>query len=100
MATLGLGAATLVYGVALGGLFALAFGLVYGRVVQLRARGTSAVLAAVGLVTVFVVPFLKYPANLPAVGNQATIGRRSALYVAMILISMASAVGAVLLARA
>jgi hypothetical protein len=99
-ATLGLGAATLVYGVALGGLFALAFGLVYGRVGRLGARGTSAVLAAVGLVTAFVVPFLKYPANPPAVGNEATIGRRSALYVAMILISMASAVVAILVARA
>jgi len=99
-ATLGLGVAALVYGVALGGLFALAFGFVYGRLGQLGARATSAALAAIGLVTVFVVPFLKYPGNPPAVGNEATIGRRSAWYVLMILISVAAAIGSTLVGRA
>jgi hypothetical protein len=99
-ASVGLGAATLVYGVAFGGLFALAFGLVYGRVGRLGARATSAVLAAVGLLAEFVVPFLKYPANPPSVGNAATIGRRTALYLLMILISLAAAATATLVGRA
>jgi len=67
--TLGLGVAVVVYGAALGGIFALLFALVHGRVIRAGARATSATLAAVGFVTVFLVPFLKYPANPPAVGD-------------------------------
>jgi predicted cobalt transporter CbtA len=35
-------------------------------------------------VTVFLVPFLKYPANPPATGDPGTIGRRTALWVVML----------------
>ena len=97
--TLGLGVAVLVYGAALGGIFALAFAFAYGRVGPLGARGTSLLVAVVGFGAVFVVPFLKYPANPPSVGNPDTIGRRSALYFTMLAISLAAAIGAVIAAR-
>jgi predicted cobalt transporter CbtA len=97
--TLGLGVSALVYGAALGGLFALAFAFAYGRLGRFRARGTALLVAGLGLVAMFLVPFLKYPANPPAIGNHDTIGQRTALYFLMILISVAAAAGAALLGR-
>jgi predicted cobalt transporter CbtA len=97
--TLGLGVATLVYGAALGGIFALVFAFVHGRMGGAGARATSGALAVAGFVAVFLVPFLKYPANPPAVGNEDTIGRRSALYFVMILVSVGAAVCAALVRR-
>jgi hypothetical protein len=65
----------------------------------LRARGTSALLALVGFVSVAVVPFIKYPPNPPAVGNPETIGPRTALFFGMIAVSIVAAVLAVRLQR-
>jgi MFS family permease len=98
--TLGLGVAVLVYGAALGGIFALSFGFVYGRLGPVTARATAVLVAAIGFVAVFLVPYLKYPAGPPSVGNPDTIGRRTALYFIMVAVSLAAAVGAVIVARA
>ncbi len=98
-AGIGLFTGVMVYSVAFGGLFALAFAFVYGRAVELGARATSALLAAVGIIAVYIVPNLKYPANPPSVGDPATIGRRTALYFAMIAISLAAMIGAGILRR-
>ena len=54
----------------------------------------SALLAAVGLIAVYIVPNLKYPANPPSVGDPATIGMRTALYFSMIAISLAAMIAA------
>lgn len=97
--TLGLLTAVVVYGVALGGLFALAFALVYGRVRRAGPARTAAWLAAAAFTVVFLVPFLKYPANPPAVGRPETIGARAELYVAMLAISLAAAAYGAWLAR-
>ncbi|MEV1333608.1 CbtA family protein [Micromonospora costi] len=87
--TLGLGTATLVYGVALGGLFALAFAVAYGRIGRFGARATAALVALGGFLTVAFVPSLKYPANPPATGNPDTLGQRTGLYFLMIVIAVA-----------
>ncbi|GGL13098.1 membrane protein [Sphaerisporangium melleum] len=97
--TIGLAAAVGVYGVAVGGIFALVFALVYGRLGAFGARATAALLAVGAFVTVSLVPFLKYPANPPAVGHPDTIGRRTALYVTFVTIVVLLGVGAVLLER-
>ncbi|MCP9491015.1 MAG: CbtA family protein [Solirubrobacteraceae bacterium MAG38_C4-C5] len=91
---LGLLSASLVYGLALGGLFALVFALGYGRIGRGRwCPGTTALgLAAAAFVVVFLVPALKYPPNPPAVGDPDTIGERTALYLTMVGISVAAAV--------
>jgi hypothetical protein len=52
-----------------------------------------------GLVALYVVPFLKYPANPPAIGHDDTIGARSLLYLIMVVVSVAGLVGAVAAAR-
>jgi predicted cobalt transporter CbtA len=93
-AGIGLFTGVSVYNVAFGGLFALAFALIYGRAGGLGPRGTSAVLSAVGFVAVYVVPNLKYPANPPSVGDPETIGIRTGLYFSMILISLIGMVAA------
>src|SRR5436309_2675376 len=72
--TVGLLTAAVVYGVSVGGLFALAFAFAYGRVGRASPGRTSLWLAAGAFVVVFLVPFLKYPANPPSVGDPDTIG--------------------------
>ena len=91
---IGLFTGVMIYNVAFGGLFALAFLLAYGRIGDLGPRATSAVLAVVGLIAVYIVPNLKYPANPPSVGDPATIGMRTALYFSMIAISLAAIIAA------
>lgn len=96
-AGIGLFTAVAVYGAALGGLFSLAFALCYGRWEALGPRGTAALLAAIGFVAVYLVPFLKYPPAPPAVGNPDTIGLRTGLYLAMVALSLAGAIAALVL---
>ncbi|WP_406279676.1 CbtA family protein [Embleya sp. NBC_00896] len=88
-----------VYGIAIGGLFALVFAFAYGRIGPFKPRATAGLLALLGFVVVIVVPFLKYPANPPAVGDPDTIGRRTTLYFGMVALSVLFTAAAVLLAR-
>lgn len=94
-AGLGLFTGVMTFSTALGGIFALVFSVSYGRLGALKARGTAAVLALLGFVAVVVVPFLKYPANPPSVGDPDTIGARTALFFGIMLISLVAAVLAV-----
>jgi hypothetical protein len=98
-AGIGLLTGVVVYGAAAGGLFALAFAFIYGRVGRLGPRATAALLALAVFVAVILVPALKYPANPPAVGDPGTIGYRTALFFAMVAISVAALVVAVMLGR-
>jgi predicted cobalt transporter CbtA len=97
-ATFGLLTGVLVFGAALGGLFALVFAFVYGRVGHLGPRATSALLALAAYVAIVLVPSIKYPANPPSVGSPDTIGSRTGLYFLMIVISVAALALAVTLA--
>lgn len=91
----GLLTATVVYGLALGGLFALAFAFAYGRVsARTGPRTTAYLLAAAAFVVVYLVPSIKYPANPPSVGHADTIGTRTALYLTMLAISVLAAIAA------
>lgn len=96
-ASYGLFTGVVVYSAAFGGLFALVFAFVNGRVGNPDPRAVSALLAAGGWIAIYVVPNLKYPANPPSVGEPETIGYRTALYFAMMLISIAAMTGAVML---
>jgi predicted cobalt transporter CbtA len=92
--TLGLLLGTVATGVALGGLLGLVFAYAYGRVGALGARATAALLAAGAFMSITLVPFTKYPANPPSVGNPDTIDRRTVLFIAMIAISVLALVAA------
>ncbi len=95
----GLLTGVLVYGAAVGGLFALVFAFAYGRVGRLGPRAAAALLALGAYVAVVLVPNIKYPANPPAIGHADTIGSRTALFFLMILISVFALALAVTLAR-
>ena len=99
-AGLGLFTAVMVYAVAFGGLFGLAFAFAYRRIPgAVTPRSVSLLLALAGFVAVYLVPTLKYPASPPAVGEPETIGMRTALYFAMMAISVAAVIGGVSLKR-
>ena len=96
---IGLLTGVVVYGTAFGGLFALVFAVTYGRMGGLGPRSVAGLLALMGFVSVYLVPSIKYPANPPAVGMSETIGPRTALYFAMIAISLAGMIAASMLQR-
>jgi len=81
---IGLVVATALYGTALGGLFALAFAVVRGRIRARNDLWLAGGLAAALFTAVVLIPFLKYPANPPAVGDPATITERTVLYYTMV----------------
>jgi predicted cobalt transporter CbtA len=56
-------------------------------------------LAAAAFVAVYLLPFVKYPPNPPAVGQADTIGARTGWYLVMVLASVTLAIAAVWLAR-
>ena len=95
----GLGFGVLIFGVAMGALFAVLFCVVYGRVEGVGPQRLSMLLAAAAFVAVYLVPFVKYPPNPPAVGQSDTIGMRTGWYLVMVLASVVLAVAAVMLAR-
>jgi len=97
--TAGLFTAVLVYGMAMGGLYALAFAFVCGRVGDFSPRLLALMLAAAAFAALYYVPSLKYPASPPAVGDGATIGYRTGLFFLMLLISLGALTFAVAAGR-
>jgi hypothetical protein len=92
--TLGLLTGTVATGVALGGLLGLVFAYAYGRLGALNAQATAALLAAGAFASITLIPFTKYPANPPTVGNPDTIDKRTVLFFAMIAITMLALIAA------
>ncbi|MFC9281630.1 CbtA family protein [Streptomyces collinus] len=97
--TAGLATGVLVYGVAFGGIAALAYCFALGRVGRFSARATALLLSGCALLAVYVVPFLKYPANPPSVGDPDTISKRTTLYFLMMLLSVLLAIAATILGK-
>ncbi|MFE6485080.1 CbtA family protein [Streptomyces sp. NPDC057757] len=97
--TAGLATGVLIYGVAFGGIAALAFCFALGRVGRFSPRATALLLSGCALLTVYVVPFLKYPANPPAVGDHGTIAKRTTLYFLMMVLGVLLAVAATILGK-
>ncbi|MFI9584643.1 CbtA family protein [Streptomyces sp. NPDC052236] len=95
----GLATGVLVFGVAIGGFAALAFCVALGRIGRFGPRATAALVSLGALLAGYVVPYLKYPPNPPAVGDPDTIGQRTALYFLMVVLSVLLAVAAVILGK-
>ena len=98
-ANIGMGFGVLAFSVAMGALFAVVFAATYGRVGNVSARLLSVYVAGGMLLSLYVVPALKYPANPPAVSLDETIRQRTLLYLLMVVVSAALFVGAVYLGR-
>jgi hypothetical protein len=97
--TIGMGFGVLAFSVALGALFAVVFAVAYGRVGNISARALSVVIAAGMLISVWIVPALKYPPNPPATSLEETITQRTELYLLMVGLSVILMVAAVYLGR-
>jgi hypothetical protein len=89
---LGLLTALLMYGTAIGGLFALCFAFCYGRIGRMSPRGLAFALALGGFVSLSLVPGLVYPATPPAVGQHETVGFRTVCYFALLALSLGALV--------
>ena len=97
--TAGLLTATAVAGTTLGGLVGVLSALALGRFGGLGVRGSTLLVTGIGFVSLYVLPFVAYPPNPPAVGSADTIGTRTVLYLAAVAISVIAAIAAVLVGR-
>jgi len=97
--TWGLLTGTLTMGLVFGGLVALAAAGVVGRIGSMSPGQSTAFVALVGWVSIALVPFLKYPASPPAVGNADTIGFRTGWFFFFLAVSVAMAVVAIVLGQ-
>jgi predicted cobalt transporter CbtA len=79
--------------------FALVYAGLRGRVGPRSDGGLALAAAGTGFAAVIIVPFLKYPANPPAVGDPETINSRTLLYLAMIGVGLLATAIAVTTAR-
>lgn len=95
----GLGFGLLLFGAAMGALLAVVFCVAYGRRESAAPQTLSIRLAAATFVTVYLVPFVKYPPNPPAVGQANTIGTRTLSYLVVVAASVLLACLALWLAR-
>jgi hypothetical protein len=96
---LGIGAGMILFGAAIGALYAVAYVLACGRTGNLRPRTLALLVALGGFLGGYLIPFVKYPANPPSVGHAETIRDRSGLYLLMVGVSIAVLVLAVWLGQ-
>ena len=96
---IGMGLGVLLFSLAIGALFAVVFAVAYGRVGDISARLLSLYVAGAMLLSVYIVPALKYPASPPALSLDETIRQRTLLYLLMVALSAALFVAAVYLGR-
>ncbi len=95
----GLFFATGLSGAFVGGLFGIFYAYFRGRLASGSEWNRSLSLAGAAFVGTFLIPFLKYPANPPTVGDPTTIGSRTAAYFAMVALSLLVVLGAWYAAR-
>ncbi|WP_067677032.1 CbtA family protein [Nocardia miyunensis] len=97
--TVGIGFGMIVFGIAMGALFAVAYCLCVGRVGRVTPRNLALLVAGGMFLVLYGVPFLKYPANPPSIGHPESIGERTGLYLLMVAISAVALVAAIWLGR-
>jgi hypothetical protein len=85
---IGLFFATGLFGVTAGGVFGLAYAYFRGRLASKSEWYRSLSLAGAIFAGAVLIPYVKYPANPPTVGDPATIGDRTASYLAMVALSL------------
>jgi predicted cobalt transporter CbtA len=86
--------ASMIWGLALGLVFAIVFVAFRRRWATGSDWRASAAMAATAFVTLVLVPFLKYPPNPPGVGDSDSIGRRTGLWLLMVAWSVAASAAA------
>lgn len=81
----GIGAATgiIAFSVAMGALVAVAYLVLHGRF-RVRPAVLAWAIAGFGFLGVYLLPFVKYPSNPPAIGHEFTMETRGFLYLGMV----------------
>ena len=82
-----------ILGAAFGSLFGIVYALSRASLPGRHDIGKALALAGIMWVVVFLVPFAKYPAELPATGDPDTVDERLMLYAGLMAASGAAAVG-------
>ena len=85
--------AGVILGTSIGALFGLVFAFARNALPGNNDIIKSLVLAGIMWFTMYLIPFLKYPANPPTVGDSETVVLRAALYLSFIAISGLTAFG-------
>lgn len=85
--TVGIATGIIGFSIAMGALVAVAYVVLHGRF-SIRPRTLAWLIAGFGYLGVFLLPFVKYPANPPAIGHDFTIQTRGHLYLGMVAISL------------
>ena len=96
--TVALATGVIVFSVAMGALVAVAYLVLHGRF-AVRPQTLAWLVSGFGFLGVFLLPFVKYPANPPAIGHNFTIGPRAQLYLTMVAASLVLLGLAVFVAR-
>ena len=84
--------AGILLGVSMGALFGIVYAISRESLPGGSDLGKSLLLAGIMWAVVYFVPFLKYPANLPTVGEPETLAFRTILYLSFVAISGIGAV--------
>jgi predicted cobalt transporter CbtA len=79
--------AGVILGLALGSLFGIVYALSRNSLPGKTDVTKSVILAGIMWLTIYIIPFLKYPANPPTVGDGETVMLRAILYVSFIALS-------------
>ena len=82
-----------ILGTSIGSLFGIIYALSKKSLPSRNNIGKTLILAGLMWFTLFVIPFLKYPANPPTVGDGETVVLRGILYLTLIAISGFLAIG-------
>ncbi|MDP6857541.1 MAG: CbtA family protein [Candidatus Nitrosopelagicus sp.] len=82
-----------IFGISIGSLFGIVYALSKKSLPSKNNISKTLILAGLMWFTLFVIPFLKYPANPPTVGDGETVVLRGILYLTLIAISGLMAIG-------
>ncbi len=85
--------AGVILGTSVGALFGIVFALSRNSLPGSNDVKKALILAGIMWLTLYFIPFLKYPANPPTVGETETVALRAILYISFIAISGFAAVG-------
>lgn len=96
--TIGIATGIIAFSAAMGALVAVAYLVLHGRF-RIRPRNLAWMIAGFGFLGVYLLPFVKYPANPPAIGHTFTITTRGQLYLSVVACSLILLGLAVCLAR-
>lgn len=96
--TIGVATGIILVAMAMGALVAVAYVLLREHV-AIRPRTLALAVAGFGFLGVYLLPFVKYPANPPAIGHTFTITQRGELYLTMVGSSLLLLALGALLAR-